>query len=70
MVNNLKEDKETQLRQEFIAQNNLSDEQTEHLDYLINQNALNIQMNESYYNYINQFLNKYDQIWSNIDLCK
>lgn len=70
LVNNLKTEKELQLKNELLSQNNLSNEQTEQINYLISQNALNTQMNPNYFNYINQFLIKYDNIWSNIDLCK
>lgn len=70
LINNIKIDKELQLKTELLSQNNLSTEQTEQINYLISQNALNTQMNGNYFNYINQFLIKYDNIWSNIDLCK
>lgn len=70
LINTIKEDKDLQLKCEFLAQNNLNDDQSEQVQYLLSQYMMNIQLNETYYNYMNQALIKYDHTWSNIDLCR
>ena len=72
LITSLKVNKLPQIRSECVntvVNESLPDERPQ-LEYLLNQNLMNNQLNENYLNRFNQLLINYDNLWSNVDLLR
>ncbi len=72
LINSFKINKLPQIRSECVslAVNSSPFEERLQLEFLLNQNLMNNQLNENYLNRFNQFLINYDNLWSSVDLLR